>query len=666
VAPIPEDNYIQDNRKYGDDLSMEVGSSMMKMHTCRHWQPRRNPEQLQPAQHSDTITPLQAQLLALRGITQEDAHAFIHARLKDIPDPALLPDMHKAVTRIVRAIDTGEPIAIHGDYDVDGISATSLLYHALECAGARVSYYIPSRLDEGYGLSGQALCADADAGVKVVISVDCGISSHAEAKIAQDNGIDLIVTDHHQPGDTLPCVFACINPWLDTSGYPYTPLCGAGVAFMLVVALYRALRQEHKAPEGLDIRMLLDLVTLGTVADLVPLTGVNRIMVRAGLPLLEGEYRPGICKLREVAGVEKVNAGVVGFRLAPRLNAAGRLAHAGRGVELLLSKDMRIAQNIATELDQCNRERQEIEEQTLQHARMRIEAELQDSMYTIVLADPGWHSGVIGIVASRLVEMFHRPVILIALDEESGVGKGSGRSIHGCHLYQALKHCSKWMLGYGGHEFAAGLSIEVDKIESFAAALEEYARENLALEDLLPRLAYDEELTLEEIDAQLHAELQALEPYGMGNPEPVFLCRNLKVQQAQVVGGRHLRFRVQQGGHSLPCIAFGLASKLDMLQGRVDILFQVGTNTWQGRTSLQLKVKDVRPAGSRTGLHGDNPVEPVGYGAELIGEQQNPDHDHQNTGNDLHQADVGFKTVEEFEKSMKQQSGEHKRDTQAG
>jgi single-stranded-DNA-specific exonuclease len=227
---------------------------------------------------------------------------------------------------------------------------------------------------------------------------------------------------------------------------------------------------------------------------------------------------------------------------------------------------------------------------------MRIEAELHDSRYTIVLADPGWHSGVIGIVASRLVDMFHRPVILIALDEESGIGKGSGRSIHGCHLYQALKYCSEWMLGYGGHEFAAGLSIEVDKIDSFAAALEEYAQENLAPEDLLPRLAYDAELSLEEVDDRLHAELQALEPFGMGNPEPVFMCRNLKVQQPQVVGSRHMRFRAQQGGYSMPCIAFGLASKIDLLQGRVDLLFQVGTNTWQGRTSLQLKVKDVRPA----------------------------------------------------------------------
>ncbi|MFN2256868.1 MAG: single-stranded-DNA-specific exonuclease RecJ [Desulfuromonadaceae bacterium] len=569
----------------------------MRAHNRRVWQARAPEGANVDVSGSEEITPLQAQLLALRGIeSSSQAHDFVHARLKQLPDPLLLPDMDKALQRIIAAIRNGERIAVHGDYDVDGISATSVLYLALEHAGARVSYHIPLRLEEGYGLSAAALREDAAAGVKVVISVDCGISAIEEATLAYECGIDLIITDHHQPGDERPPAFACVNPWLEESAFPYKPLCGAGVAFMLVVALYSRLRRANMAPLGFDIRMLLDLVTLGTVADLVPLTGVNRILVRAGLPLLEGDYRPGICKLREVAGVDRVNAGVVGFRLAPRLNASGRLADAARGVELLLSNDTEVAHNIATELDQCNRERQEIEEVTLQRAVARIEKELCGSRSSIVLADSNWHSGVIGIVASRLVELFHRPVILIAIDPESGIGKGSGRSIHGLNLYHALKHCRAWMVGYGGHEFAAGLSIEAHNVEHFAQAVEEYTHQVLSPEQLIPRATYDLELPLDDISAGLYEELQALAPFGMGNPEPVFLCRNLNVQQAGVVGKNHLRFRVQQGGYSLPCIAFGCAPKIEMLQGRVDILFQIDTNTWQGRTSLQLKVKDIRPA----------------------------------------------------------------------
>ncbi|MGM0415589.1 MAG: single-stranded-DNA-specific exonuclease RecJ [Thermodesulfobacteriota bacterium] len=577
--------------------SLTITTDSMRAHCSRMWQSRG---ELLPAADFPTlegISSLQTQLLALRGIDSAlQAHAFVNARLKELPDPLLLPDMGVAVDRLLYAIRNGERIAVHGDYDVDGVSATSVLYLALERAGAKVTYHIPLRLEEGYGLSAAALREDATAGVKVVVSVDCGISAMNEAALARECGIDLIVTDHHQPGDSLPDVYACVNPWLKSSEFPYKPLCGAGVAFMLVVALYGALRRQDKVPDGFDIRTLLDLVTLGTVADLVPLTGVNRILVRTGLPLLEEDYRPGITKLREVAGVDKVSAGVVGFRLAPRLNAAGRLAAAARGVELLLSNDKQVAQNIATELDQCNRERQEIEEGTLLHAVARIEKELGNSHRSIVLADSSWHPGVIGIVASRLVEKFNRPVILIAIDPESGMGKGSGRSVQGLNLYHALKHCSEWMEGYGGHEFAAGLSIESRNVVPFAQAFESYACQSLSPEQLIPRVTYDLELPLDDISAKLHDELQALAPFGMGNPEPVFLCRNLKVQQAGVVGNNHLRFRVQQGGYSLACIAFGLASKLEMLQGRVDILFQIDTNTWQGRTSLQLKVKDIRPA----------------------------------------------------------------------
>ncbi len=584
----------------------EVSQFMpMRAHTEREWLQRMFPSVTPVATtayatqrfSSLRVSTLQAKLLALRGIVeQEQAQAFLYARLKDIPDPLLLPDMPKAVERLLRAIDAGEYISIHGDYDVDGISATALLSSALEHFGARVTYNIPLRQRDGYGLNAAAMELDAAAGVSLIISVDCGICALEEAQLAQNLGIDLIITDHHQPGPKLPSAFACINPWLPESEYPYVPLCGAGIAFMLVVGLSSKLRRRKAFDTStFDIRMLLDLVTLATIADIVPLTGVNRILVRTGLPLLEGDHRPGITRLREVAGVTTVNAGVVGFRLAPRLNAAGRLEDAAAGVELLLSPDLHHAQAIAAELERCNTERREIEASTLRHALERISGELSNSRRTIVLADSSWHSGVIGIVASRLVEQFHRPVILIAIDAQTGIGKGSGRSIRGFNLYQALQNCDNWLHGYGGHEMAAGLNIDPADVDNFAHALEGYALEQLQPEDLKPRITYDLPLPLDEITAQLHAELQLLAPFGMGNPEPVFISTDLHVQQASVVGGGHLRFRVQSGGCSLPCIGFGLAHKLDVLQGRVDVLYQVDTNTWQGRTSLQLKVKDIRP-----------------------------------------------------------------------
>jgi len=583
----------------------------MRIHTERHWHQRtvvsaagmKQTAQANQINQADQrgaapgVSALQTKLLALRGVVAlEQAQAFLHARLKDIPDPLLLPDMPKAVERLLRAIDAGESISIHGDYDVDGISATALLYTALEHFGARVTYNIPLRLRDGYGLNAAALERDAAAGASLVISVDCGISALTEARLARNLGIDLIITDHHQPGTQLPPAYACINPWLPASAYPYAPLCGAGVAFMLVVGLCSALRRQQKLTTStFDIRMLLDLVTLATIADIVPLTGVNRILVRAGLPLLEGDYRPGITRLREVAGVKEVTAGVVGFRLAPRLNAAGRLEDAAAGVELLLSSDLHHAQAIAAELERCNTERREIEATTLRHAQQRVSAELCNSRRIIVLADSSWHAGVIGIVASRLVELFHRPVILIAIDAETGIGKGSGRSIRGFNLHLALKHSDMWLQGYGGHEMAAGLSIDPTQIDAFAHALEDYAQEHLAPEFLQPRLCFDLPLALDEITPQLHEEIQLLAPFGMGNPEPVFMSTAVNVQQASVVGGGHLRFRVQSGGCSLPCIGFGLAHKLDILQGQIDILYQVDTNIWQGRTALQLKVKDVRP-----------------------------------------------------------------------
>jgi len=460
--------------------------------------------------------------------------------------------------------------------------------------GAQVDYHIPLRLRDGYGLAQSAIEQCATNGTKLLISVDCGISALSEGKLAAQLGLDLIVTDHHQPLDSLPQAVACINPWLTGCEYPDKRLSGVGVAFMVVIALRSRLRDAGMLPQPqVDIRYLLDLVALGTIADLVPLHGVNRLLVKSGLRLLDQGQRLGIRELKRVADVKSMSAGVVGFKLAPRLNAAGRLEDAALGVQLLLSKEQQLAETLAEQLNSFNSKRQAIESRVLQQALELVIDELPDTQHTIVLADERWHSGVIGIVASRLVEMFHRPTVLIAIDD--GVGKGSARSIAGFHMFNAFSHCAQHLSGFGGHEFAAGLSIKIEDIATFSAAFESYAQQQLSAVDLLPVRHFDAEVLLQELDRDLYDEINALAPFGAGNPEPLFMCSNVHIQRPSIVGEKHLRFNAQQDGYSHPCIAFGVADRLEELTGNVDILFNLTINSWRDRETLQLQVKDFRP-----------------------------------------------------------------------
>ncbi|MDY0190486.1 MAG: single-stranded-DNA-specific exonuclease RecJ [Desulfuromonas sp.] len=542
------------------------------------------------------ISPFICHLLCQRSISSlEAATVFLRGTLADLPDPMLLCGMELALARIVKVITAGEKIAIHGDYDVDGITGTALLTAALTQFGAKVDYHIPLRLRDGYGLSETALKQAAEEGITLIISVDCGISALAEADQAAALGLDLIITDHHQPLTTLPRAVTCINPWLSASRYPFKQLSGVGVAFMLIIALRARLRSMEKLPQPEpDIRYLLDLVAMGTIADIVPLHGVNRILVKSGLRLLEQGRRVGVRALKEVADVKRMSAGAVGFKLAPRLNAAGRLEDAALGVRLLLSEDSAVAATIASQVNSFNSQRQKIEAQVLSQALEMVVGNLPDEQYTIVLADERWHSGVIGIVASRLVEMFHRPTVLIALEGDRG--KGSARSIRGFHLFNGFQHCGDYLSGFGGHEYAAGLSIKAANIDDFSAAFEQYARATLSAADLQPIRNYDAELLLQDIDRDLMDEINALEPFGAGNPQPLLLCCNVKIQKAGVVGEKHLRFTVQQDGYSHPAIAFGMAERIDELSGAVDILFNLSLNVWRERETLQLQVKDFRPA----------------------------------------------------------------------
>ena len=560
----------------------------------------RNPSELldsEKLQRSLGLSRITVEALLRRDLdSPEKVQEFLQARLSSMPDPYLMADMRKAVERLAKAVCDGEGISVHGDYDVDGVTGTALLVETLRSFGARVDYSIPLRLRDGYGVSSQALESCAADGSVLVVTVDCGISAHAQAKRASELGLDLIITDHHQPPDVLPEALAIINPARTDCPFPFKSLAGVGVVFMLLVALRKHLRElgyRNNQPEP-DLRFGLDLVALGTIADIVPLKGLNRALTKAGLELLSHSGRPGLQALKKVAGVEKVNCGTVGFRLAPRINAAGRLEDAAIGVELLLESSVSMAMPVAELLDQVNGERQAIEQQTLDQADERWQQQTDGATHSIVLADERWHPGVIGIVASRLVEKYHRPTILIALD--NGVGKGSGRSIKGLHLYRALYDCGAFLQGFGGHEYAAGLTIDGGKVADFARQFEDIARQQLLPEDLLPRQFYDGEVFLEELDLDAVDELARLAPFGPGNPQPVYLARGVHVQGVQLVGGSHLRFVACQGAHGLPCIAFGMGILHDQLFGPQDILFTPQRNEWRGKVSMQLQVRDIRPA----------------------------------------------------------------------
>ncbi len=562
----------------------------------RYWRERQTSGPIDCHQWSRELecSPLVCQLLRQRGIDSlEQAQLFLKASLSQLPDPTSMAGMNRAVERLVQAIRNKEPMAVHGDYDVDGISGTALLTQCLRWLGGHVVYHIPLRMRDGYGLSEVALRRTAEQGVRLVISVDCGISAHEEARLAHALGLDLIITDHHQPPETLPHALSCINPWLPECSFPDKRLSGVGVAFMVMVALRARLRELALLPDPEpDLRYVLDLVALGTVADLVPLQGVNRALVSSGLRLMGQKPRTGLAALIKVAEARTVSAGVVGFQLAPRLNAAGRLEDAALGVDLLLNEQSQEALSIAQQLNQFNQQRRRIETQVLDQAIERIERDLSEERATIVLADERWHAGVIGIVASRLVERYHRPTVLIAL--EGGLGKGSARSIKGFHLYQAFQACSHALAGFGGHEFAAGLSIAASQVALFSEQFESYAQSCLDEQARVAVREYDAELVLQEIDESLYASLQSLAPFGVGNPEPVFVARHVHVQRPSRVAQNHLRFSLQQDGYSLPCIAFGMAPRQGEFIGQpVDVLFQIGMNTWKGQQTLQLVVKDI-------------------------------------------------------------------------
>ena len=532
------------------------------------------------------VSETTATVLVRRGLEDApSARAFLAAE-PPRHDPLALGDMATAVERIRKAVASGERICVHGDYDVDGIAATAVAVLVLRELGAVVEWRLPSRFDEGYGLASETIDRLAADGVDLVVTVDCGITAVDEVARARDLGLDVIVTDHHRPGATLPdCPVVATRP----SDYRCPDLCGTGVVHTLGRAL---LGDDHAA-----VARTLDLVALATIADVVPLVGENRALAAAGLRALARTGRPGLLALMQTARVDPaaVDATAVAFRLAPRINAAGRLGRPELALELLLTDDRAEATALSAKLEELNRERQGVEERILRDAIDKVEARAPDerAQRGYVLWDETWHEGVIGIVASRLVERFHRPVVLIA---RSGDGwKGSGRSIPDFDLHAGLAACSEHLERFGGHRAAAGLTIEAGRLEAFSDAFARHADIELRDADLRPLTTVDAIVPASALTLELAQELDRLAPFGLGNPEPTLLVASVEATAGSTVGeGKHLRFRVRQHGRDGgSAIAFGLGAQLDRLDGatRFDLAFRLKENRWNGTTAPQLVVR---------------------------------------------------------------------------
>jgi len=543
------------------------------------------------------FSPIMRQVLFNRGIaTAAEANAFLHAEPNFSTDPFQMKGMEEAVRRIRFALENREPIAIYGDYDVDGVTATALLVQALRALGGNVREYIPNRFEEGYGLNNEALTALLADSIKLVISVDCGIRSPDEAAHARSIGLDLIISDHHQPADgDLPTAFAVINPKQVGDSYPDKDLAGVGVAYKIVQALLDSIRTT---PEGLQADDLLDLVALGTVADLAPLVGENRILVRRGLQKLQETKRQGLFSLAAVSDLplSRINATSIGFTLGPRLNAAGRLESALAAFELLTTMDVKTAGELAQQLNVQNRQRQEITR------RIQVEAEV------IALADdpaadlffavhPDFNAGVVGLAAARLVETYYRPAVVGQISAETT--RCSCRSIPEFHITEALDQCKDLLIRHGGHAAAAGFLIRNENLEALKVRLKTLAKEKLRGQDLRQTLTADTEVPLSDLKPELLKHLEFLQPTGYGNPEAVFVSRDVRVTNSRTVGAesKHLKLVVTDGRVTFDAIGFRLGHLQPDLPLRVDVLYTFESNEFNGRITLQLNLKDVKPAG---------------------------------------------------------------------
>ena len=526
-------------------------------------------------------------------LTDDQVETFLHPHFRDLHDPYLYTGMRRAAQRLAEAVQNREPVALYGDYDVDGTTAIALLVEALQTLGIQVEWRIPHRTTDGYGLSDRGVQLLRECPGSLVIVLDCGVTAVEQIATLTGEGREVIVVDHHEPGPRLPDALAVLDAKRSDGGYPFDGLSAVGVAFKLLQALGDVLG----LPPGALLLPGLDLVAVGTAADIVPVRDENRVLMRYGLRRLKRNPRPGLRALLNVSGLtgRRLTTSSIVFGIAPRINAAGRMGSADAAVRLLLSRDQKEALSLAMELNRINRQRQMMDQQVLDTARAEAEKQIAQGARALVLADPDWHPGIIGIVAARLVEEFYLPTVMIAVREP--VGRGSGRSIEGFDLHSALGECADTLVGYGGHVRAAGLSIMPDRVPAFRERFQQVAAQCLTDDLLYPRIHLDAEVRLHEVNLGLVAALEKLGPFGPENMRPVLVSRGARaIADPIILKGVHLKAEVEQEGAVRQIIAFNHAWAAPMFDGPVDIAYVAEEDIWRGSSRLQLRVKAIRPA----------------------------------------------------------------------
>ena len=611
------------NRKAGDTPTKRLNKMSNITKKEKHWIVKATDDAKSNATVAKIASalklhPIVAKLLYTRGYTDvKSARAFIKMESEILANPFEMKDMERGINRISAAIKNKEKITIYGDYDVDGVTSVCTLYLYIKSKGGIVDYHIPNRSGEGYGVSKNAIDTIKENGTSLIITVDTGITANEEIEYAKTLGIDFVVTDHHECCDELPSAVAVINPHRTDCKYPFKELAGVGVVFKVISAYEERIFKKSRREAALSVfSKYADLVAIGTIADVMPIKGENRIIVSYGLGMIENTARPGISALIDAAASKehgqrnentkkhKITSGYVGYTLAPRINAAGRIKSATIAVDLFLSENTEDAVAIAENLCKANKERQAEENNIMKDVYDKIEAIDIDNNPVIVLSADNWHHGVIGIVASRITEKYSRPSILVSFDGNDtsveyseNVGKGSGRSVKGLNLVDALSHCSDYLVKYGGHELAAGLSVTRGNLEKFIAEINKYAKENLKEEDMIPSIEADCEISFGDTNLYVAEQLQQLEPYGVGNPTPTFVSRGVYVNEiSSVSDGKHTKLVLSDGSKNITAMFFSNSpDSLGITVGDlVDVLFNIDINEWFGRRSVQLIVKDMK------------------------------------------------------------------------
>ena len=549
----------------------------------------KNEEKVEEIQKKFKLSRLLATIIANKELKNNDEiEVFLKPTRKDFHDPYLMPDMEIAVNRIIKAINNQEKVIIYGDYDVDGITSITVLKKFLADRGLEVDSYIPNRLDEGYGLNKNAIDYIVSKGYDLMITVDCGISGNEEIDYANTLGLETIVTDHHEPTETLPKALAVVDAKRKDNKYPFNQLAGVGVVFKLIQAISQVYKLEEK-----EYLKYLDIVCVGTISDIVPLVDENRVITKLGLKLVEVTKNVGLKSLLATIGYKKVDSSAISFGVAPRINACGRMGHEQDALQLFLTDNVVEAVKISQKLNEYNKQRQDIEKKIFEEVLTKIENGEKDKP-CIVLAEKNWHHGVIGIVSSKVTEMYYKPSILICL--ENGEGKGSGRSIQGFDLHEALTKCSNHVDRFGGHSMAIGISVSEDNFESFKSEFEDYVS-NTNINELIPVIKVDEEVFAKDININAVNELNALEPFGEANKMPIFMYRNLRINSIRALSdGKHLKLTLKDENMIIDAIGFNMGNLVDefLIGDKIDVLGNLEVNRFNGRENVQINLKDLR------------------------------------------------------------------------